>query len=117
MSIFFKINAVNRLANSFSTNNFPNDKAILKTTVQVGIMRYRRCAALCLEKEGLYLRIKFIFKSYPDIFIPWNYIKVAKKSRLYSMKAIQFVLNDPTLPSIKIYEQFFNNHLFPCNQE
>jgi len=100
-----KKNSVQRLADNFPTDNFPIDKSVLKNTVQVGRIRFRRCASFCLDKEGIYLRIRFIFKSYPDIFIPWNFIKEARKSKLYSMKAVQFILSDPSLPSIKIYEK------------
>ena len=34
-----KKNAVQRLTDNFSTNNFPIDKAVLKNTVQVGRIR------------------------------------------------------------------------------
>ena len=106
MLFAFKKNAVQKLADNFPTDNFPIDKAVLKNTVQVGRIRYRRCASFCLDKEGIYLRIRFIFKSYPDIFIPWSFIKEARKSKLYSMKAVEFILSNSSLPSQKIYEKY-----------
>jgi len=104
-----KKNSVNILAKKFPTDKFPVEKAVFKTTVQIGKMRYRSCAAIFLNKEGFYLRIRYIFKNYPDIFIPWRFISRTKKSKLYSLKAIKLVLSDTSLPTIKIYEQYFDS--------
>ena len=102
-----KVNGFSRLAHFFEAKTFPVEAKILKTTIQVGYVRYRRCASIFMNKEGLYLGIKMIFKSYPVIYIPWASIRENKKAKLYGRKAIQLDFKDSSLPSIKIYEADF----------
>jgi hypothetical protein len=106
-SILSKISGMSKLLNCFESKIFPNEEEILKTTIQVGAIRYRRCALIFMDNDGLYLSVKMIFKSYPVVFIPWSSIKETKKERLYGRKAIQLDFRDSTLPSIKIYETDF----------
>ena len=105
--ILSKISGISKLVTCFESKTFPNEEDILKTTIQVGTIRYRRCALIFMDNEGLYLSVKMIFKSYPVIFIPWSSFKETKKERLYGRKAIQLDFRDSTLPSIKIYETDF----------
>lgn len=105
----FKIKAFSKLVNIFEAKPFPLEAKILKTTIQVGVVRYRRCAYLFFTKEGLYLSIKILFKNYPIIFIPWTSIEENRKARLYGRNAIQLNFKE-SLPSIKIYESDFNDN-------
>jgi len=88
-SILSKISGISKLANYFESKIFPNKEEVLKTTIQVGTIRYRKCALKFMNDEGLYLDAKMIFKSYPVVFIPWSSIRETKKERLYGRKAIQ----------------------------
>ena len=105
-----KINGLSKLVDFFETKTFPIEEKILKTTIQVGPVRYRKCAFLFIDNEGIYLKIKMIFKNYPPVFIPWTSIKENKKSSLYGLQAIQLDFNDVSLPSIKLYETDFAKH-------
>lgn len=117
VSIFSKISGISKLVNYFESKAFPNEKEILKTTLQVGNIRYRKCGFIFMDDEGFYLSIKMIFKKYPVIFIPWSSIIKTKKERLYGRKAIQLDFEDSTLPSIKIYETDFRpNYYKPESQ-
>jgi hypothetical protein len=103
----FKINGLSKLVDFFETKTFPTDAKVLKTTIQVGIVRYRQCASICINKEGIYLRVKMIFKSYPIIFVPWSSVKERKDARLYGLKAIQLDFHNPSIPSVKFYQTDF----------
>jgi len=109
-SILSKTSGISKLVNYFESKTFPNEEEILKTTIQVGIIRYRKCALIFMDNEVLYLSVKMIFKRYPVKFIPWSSIKETKKERLYGRKAIQLDFRDSTLPSIKIYETDFKGN-------
>ena len=109
-SILSKNSGISKLVNYFESKTFPNEEEVLKTTIQVGIIRYRKCAFIFMDNEGLYLSVKMIFKSYPAMFIPWSSIKDTKKERLYGRKAIQLDFRDSTLHSIKIYETDFKGN-------
>ena len=54
-SILSKISGISKLVNSFESKTFPNQEKILKTTIQVGIIRHRKCALIFIDNEGLYL--------------------------------------------------------------
>lgn len=100
----FKLNGISKLIDHFEIKSFPDKKKILKTTIQVGPFRYRECSYLFFSKEGLFLKIKHIFKNHPVILIPWKSIEDYRGATLYGRKAIQLDFNDPSLPSVKLYE-------------
>jgi len=106
-----KINGFSKLVNYFEVKAFPSGAIVLKTTIQVGFVRYRRCASIFINKEGLYVGIKMIFKNYPVIFIPWMSIKENKKAKLYGRSAIELDFKDSNLPSIKMYESDFKEKI------
>ena len=112
VSIFSKTSGISKLVTCFERKAFPNEKEILKTTLQVGNIRYRKCGFIVMDNEGLYLSVKMIFKKYPVIFIPWSSIIKTKKERLYGRKAIQLDFEDSTLPSVKIYETDFRSKYY-----
>lgn len=109
-SILSKISGISKLVDYFEIKAFPDEKEALKTTLQVGNIRYRKCGLIFMDNQGLYLSAKMIFKKYPVMFIPWASVKETKKEKLYGRKAIQLDFKDTTLPSIKIYESDFRKN-------
>jgi hypothetical protein len=110
-SIFPKAKGFEQLVRTFEAKEFPEKGKIIKTTVQVGSVRYRRCASILMVEDGFYIRIKYVFKSYPTIFVPKNAIKESKKSKLYGRKAVGFTFFDSNIPSIRFYETDLNGSL------
>lgn len=94
-----------RIVNSFEQMPFPSNAEVLKTTVQVGSIRYRQCASILFDNSGIFIHIKYVFKNFPTTFIPWNSIKETKKSTLYGLSAIQFDFVNQNLPSMLVYEK------------
>jgi hypothetical protein len=111
-SIFSKIGGISKLVGYFESKPFPNEKEVLKTTIQVGKVRYRRCGFIFMDNQGLYLSAKMIFKKYPVMYIPWSSIKEIKKATLYGRKAIQMDFKDTTLPFVRIYETDFRKNYY-----
>lgn len=104
-SIFPRLKGMAELAAAFEAKPFPNAGKILKTTVKVGSVRYRKCASIFIDEKGFYLGAKYIFRAYPTIFIPWSAVKEVRKERLYGLKATQFSFNDSDTPPVIIYEK------------
>jgi len=98
-----KINGFSKLTDVFEPKRFPTDETAKKTTIQVGPVRYRQCAFIAVGQDGIYLKIKTIFKNHPTILIPWASIKGHQKSSLYGRKAIQLNFLDDNLPSLRLY--------------
>ena len=93
-----------QLIEVFGTAEFPPDTQPRKTTIQVGSIRYRRCAWIYSNQDGIYLRVQYIFKTYPVIFIPRGSVREVRPSTLFGSKALEFVLSgDPDTPSIRFY--------------
>ena len=104
-SIFPRFKGMAELAAAFEAKSFPNEGKILKTTIKVGSVRYRKCASIFIDEKGIYLGVKYIFKAYPTIFIPWSAIKETKKATLYGLKATQLSFNDSNTPPVIFYER------------
>jgi len=49
-SILSKNTGISKLVNYFENKTFPNEEEILKTTIQVGTIGYRKCALIFLER-------------------------------------------------------------------
>jgi hypothetical protein len=107
-----KIKGMAYLVNAFEAKPFPSGGEIRKTTIQVGTIRYRNCASFLIEKNGLYLKVKFIFRNYPAIFIPSTSIKETQPARLYGLSAIKFIFNDPNIPPVIFYEKDLKENNF-----
>jgi len=104
------------LVNQFQTSEEPHGTEIAKTTVQVGAVRYRQCSKLFFDANGFFLEIKFIFKRYPAIFIPWSMVKECRQSSLFGSRAVQLELIPEKLPTIRFYEDDFKqNQFYECN--
>jgi len=103
-STFPKVKGFADLVRTFEAKKFPDNGKIIKTTIQVGIIRYRQCAFIMMVEDGFYIRIKYVFKSYPTIFVPKSAIKESKKSKLYGRKAVELTFFDSSIPSIRFYE-------------
>ena len=112
-----KAGGMSALVNHFQTSEEPHGTEIAKTTVQIGAVRYRQCSKLFFNPDGFFLVIKFIFKRYPAIFIPWSMVKECRRSSLYNRKAVLLELMPEDLPAIRIYENDFKeNQFYHCNE-
>ena len=106
----FKINGFSGIAEFFEHASFPDKQNVFKTTIQVGAIRYRNCAFLYINNDGLFVKIKMVFKTHPTIFIPWNAFKEKKPATLYGLRAIEFVFTDSNLPALRLYESDINKY-------
>lgn len=98
-----KSGGIARLVDEYRSEEFGAGKGE-KKTVQIGSVRYRKCAFLMPGEAGLGLKIKFVFQDYPAVLVPWASFQGARETTLYGRKAVRLAFEDPTMPSISIYE-------------
>jgi hypothetical protein len=72
-------------------------------TLQVGLVRYRRCVTVGIHQEGLYLAAQPglpLLPRNPPLLIPWSEFHHPQETRLYWRRAEQLVVGDPRVASI-----------------
>jgi len=64
----------------------PRGQLLQAQTIKVGAVRYRRCVAVGLDAEGLYLRVRL--PAHAPVWIPWTELHGRWDTRLYWLKAV-----------------------------
>ena len=105
MLFLSRLSGLSKLIAAYETDQFPFDAESSRTSVQIGVVRFRNCAAIHFIENGIYLQINMPFKQYPPVFIPREAIKGTTRAKLYGRNAIRFDFVDSTLPALKVYEK------------
>ena len=114
--IFAKHSGLTGLAQRFPVTQLPTGAMLAKQTVKVESVRYRRCVAISVGERGLYLGVHPPLLVKGDMLIPWEEIKEARKTRLYSRRAVRLSIGDPEFGSVTLYEGLYEQvapHLRP----
>jgi len=97
---------------------YPADAGLVEPTltaqtVQVGMVRYRRCVTLGIHPDGLYLAAQPglpLLPRNPPLQIPWSEFHHVQQTRLYWRRAAQLEVGDPRVASItfpfELYQRF-----------
>jgi len=104
--IFAKHSGVTGLARRYPVTQQPG-AVLAKQTVKVGSVRYRSCVDVNIGESGLYLGVHPPLLEQGDMFIPWEEIKGARKTRLYSRKAVRLSIGEPEFGSVTLYEGLY----------
>ncbi len=104
LSIFAKASGLTRLIERCPAGRAPAGDKITRETVQIGPVRYRRCADIYFDENGFFLEIKVIFNKYPLIYIPWTMVKAIQTATLYGLPAARLVLGEADLPPLTFYK-------------
>jgi hypothetical protein len=83
MCLFHYLSGWSKLVERYPAVYLPADQTLKHQTVQVGPVRFRRCATVHVASEGLYLRPDVFFRSYPPVLIPWSEIVDVQTSHIY----------------------------------
>jgi len=103
---FGQVSGLERLVRCFPVNA-SQGTLLERQTVMVGEVRYRSCASVGIQAEGLFLHLHLPLKSYPPVLIPWHEIRQAQPHRLYWMPAVRLQIGDFPGDSITVYESLF----------
>jgi hypothetical protein len=114
--IFAKLSGLTGLAQRYPVTQPPMGATLAKQTVRVGSVRYRRCVDVSVGEGGLYLGVHPPLLAQGDILIPWDEIRGAQKTRLYSRKAVRLSIGEPEFGSVTLYKALYEQvspHLRP----
>jgi hypothetical protein len=105
--IFAKYSGLTNLAQRYPVTQLPTGAMLIKQTVKVGAVRYRRCVDVSIGEGGLYLGVHPPLLKQGDMLIPWEEIKGAQKTRLYSRKAVRLSIGEPEFGSVALYKALY----------
>ena len=105
--IFAKHSGLAGLARRYPVSQPPTGAMLTKQTVKVGSVRYRRCVDVGIGEGGLYLGVHPPLLAKGDMLIPWEEIKGARKTRLYSRRAVRLSIGEPEFGSVTLYEGLY----------
>jgi hypothetical protein len=114
--IFAKHSGLTGLAQRYPVTQPPTGAMLATQTVKVGSVRYRRCVAVSVGEGGLYLGVHPPLLAKGDMLIPWEEIKEARKTMLYSRRAVRLSIGEPEFGSVTLYEGLYEQvvpHLRP----
>jgi hypothetical protein len=105
--VFAKHSGLTGLAQRYPVTQPPAGATLAKQTVKVGAVRYRRCVDVSVGAGGLYLGVHPPFLEQGDVLIPWEEIKGARKTRLYSRRAVRLSIGEPEFGSVTLYKALY----------
>jgi hypothetical protein len=105
--MFAKHSGLTGLTQRYPVTQSPTGTTLAKQTVKVGSVRYRRCVDVSIGEGGLYLGVHPPLLEQGDMLIPWDDIKGARKTRLYSRRAVRLSIGEPELGSVTLYEGLY----------
>ena len=107
MGIFSKASGLDRLAERYPAGHAPAGNDHVKQTVQVGIVRYRRCVTVGIGTEGLFLWVRPPVGRQAKLLIPWNEIRQIQEAKLYGRPGMRLSIGEPEVGEITIYRELF----------
>jgi hypothetical protein len=105
--IFAKHSGLTGLARRYPVTRPPAGVTLAKQTVKVGSVRYRSCVAVAVGEGGLYLGVHPPLLEQGDMLIPWEEIRGAQKTRLYSRRAVRLSIGEPEFGSVTLYKALY----------
>ena len=87
MRLFAKISGLSKIAGLYSTSRVPRGERLMKQTVQIGAVRYRRCVFIVIDPEGFFFYIRTVIGECPRILIPWDEFSNIEAAEIYRKRA------------------------------
>jgi hypothetical protein len=108
MRFFAQMSGLLRLAERYPASQSPEGPALTRQTVQIGPVRYRRCATVQIGPSGLYVWPRPILSKYPAMRIPWGEIQRVQHAWIYvSMGAMLLSIGAPEVGTIRVPMSLF----------
>ena len=99
---------LSKIAERYSTCDPPKGETLTKQTLQIGLVRYRKCVTIHMDTQGFYFCVHMVFSKHPQIFIPWKEFRDIQESSIYQKQAKQFSIGEPVVGTVRIPEEIFN---------
>jgi hypothetical protein len=108
MRLFARLSGLSKIIEHYSTSRTSQGEKLVKQTIQIGAVRYRKCVFIDIDTQGFYFCIRTVFGKCPQIFLPWDEFGNIRESEIYGKKAKQFSIGEPPIGTIRIPEAIFN---------
>lgn len=86
-----------QLAETYATTRDPIGESAARQTVQIGAVTYKRCVALTVTDDGLFIRIWR-----KTALIPWQEFKGIGEATLSWQRVPLFTVGDPTVTTMTL---------------
>lgn len=107
MGIFSKVSGLNKLVDHYPAIKDPDGISQTKQTLKIGVVRYRRCVTVSIERDALFLLVSPPLGRKSKIMIPWHEIRQVSRTSLYGRQGVQMSIGDPVVGEITIYRDLF----------
>ena len=107
MGLFARASGLTKLAERYPATHVPAGTFRTKQTVQIGIVRYRRCVTVGIGPEGLYLEVRPPLGRHAQLQLPWEALKPAGAAPVFGRRGMRLTLGDPQVGEIRVYRELF----------
>lgn len=109
MGIFTRASGLDRLAQRYPAAQIPAGTLRHKQTVQIGVVRYRRCVTVGIGPAGLYLWVQPPLGKQAQVQIPWREVKKTGKTKVFGRQGMQLSIGEPEIGDIRVYRELFRS--------
>jgi len=105
--ILSNISGLSKLVAQYQTFQIPDKFILTSQTIQIGMVKYRRCVSVKADKSGLFLLIKVPLWKTRKILIPWKDLKLTGYTKIYWEPAVSLIVGENYLATIAVPMQVF----------
>ena len=91
-----------QLAESYATTEDPVGESATRQTIQIGAVTYKRCVAITVAEDGLFVSIWR-----KTVLIPWREFRGIGEASLFWQRVPLFTVGDPTVTTMTLPVNIF----------
>jgi hypothetical protein len=105
--ILSNVSGLSKLVAQYNTGLMPDESALTGQTIQIGMVKYRKCVSIKAGESGLFLLIKVPLWKTRKILIPWKDMMQAGYTKIYRESAVSLIVGENHLVTIAVPVQVF----------
>jgi hypothetical protein len=105
--ILSNISGLSKLADRYKTDLNPANLYLTGQTIQIGMVKFRKCVSFRADKAGLFLHINVPLWKSRKLLIPWKDLSQAGFTKIYRESAVSFNIGETYLATIAVPMQMF----------
>ncbi len=105
--ILSNISGLSKLADRYKTDLNPANLSLTGQTIQIGMVKYRKCVSFQTSEAGLFLHINVPLWKSRKLLIPWKDLNHAGFTKIYWESAVSFNVGETYLATIAVPMQMF----------
>jgi len=105
--ILSNISGLSKLMAHYQTDLASDKFSLTGQTIQIGMVKYRKCVSILAAEAGLFLLINVPLWKSRKLLIPWKEMRHAGYTKIYSESAVSFNVGETYLATIAVPMQMF----------